>query len=366
MKRAAIITIYPPEPNYGNKLQNYASMSILRELGLVPETIITEPQPLLSKMKLNIVLNAISGYKLRGKKAQLQWKRRISFAEFSNQYLKPSYVVLNDELSHNSYDFYFVGSDQVWNPRWYGSYEKKKELFLLSFANPSQMICMAPSFGVDHLPVQWEGWFREKLARFNNISVREQAGADIIYELTGKKAEVVIDPTMMLDVDDWNKISKSPHKLDTTKPYILTYFLGKKGDLVEKTINDLKFEYCLNIYHLNEIANENLYSIGPSEFIYMISHASIVLTDSFHASVFSFLYERPFLVFPRDGKTDMMSRIDTLLERFDLRRKYVFSGLSNDVLEHDYSKGKAQLEIERKRARSFLIKSLRGGEKDGN
>lgn len=97
----------------------------------------------------------------------------------------------------------------------------------------------------------------------------------------------------------------------------------------------------------------------PSEFIYLIANAKLVMTDSFHACVFSFLFNKPFLVYSREGSEgNMMSRMDTLLGKFDLKRKYVDSGLSNDIFECDYSNGYKQLVKERAKVEAFLHKSL--------
>ena len=90
-----------------------------------------------------------------------------------------------------------------------------------------------------------------------------------------------------------------------------------------------------------------------------MSKASLILTDSFHACVFAFIYERPYLVYAREGKENgMISRIDTLLSKFGMQRKYIDSGLENELFEHDYSKGKMQLNEERDKSVRFLKKAL--------
>ena len=82
------------------------------------------------------------------------------------------------------------------------------------------------------------------------------------------------------------------------------------------------------------------------------------MTDSFHACVFSFLFEKPFLLYNRVGSCDMMSRLDTLFNKLDLKRKYVDSGLPNEIFECDYSVGYSNLQIERAKARNFLKQAL--------
>ena len=106
-----------------------------------------------------------------------------------------------------------------------------------------------------------------------------------------------------------------------------------------------------------------MYASGPREFVYLFSKASLIMTDSFHGCVFSFLYDRPFLVYRReDNKADMFSRIEMLLKKFAISRKYIDSGLENELFEADYSEGKKLLEMERKKFKKYLIDSMKKGE----
>ena len=93
--------------------------------------------------------------------------------------------------------------------------------------------------------------------------------------------------------------------------------------------------------------------------MYMIEHASLILTDSFHACVFSFLFQKPFQVYSRAGNgMNMMSRIETLLSKFDLERKYVESSLENNLFECDYKEGYKQLKVEREKFENYLQQQL--------
>ena len=111
----------------------------------------------------------------------------------------------------------------------------------------------------------------------------------------------------------------------------------------------------MKIYNLAKQNEKDLYALGPSEFIYMISHAKLILTDSFHASVFSFIFEKPFVVFDRqDDTADMMSRIENLLKTFSIERKYAYSGMENDLFESDYQIGHTILNEKRKESIKYL------------
>lgn len=358
-KKAIIVTIYDPKPNYGNRLQNYAVQTVLESLGVKTETISAEKSMVSEKEKLKYYIQRLFKYRLPGNKTF--WKaifpRLLVFDRFNRHYINTKHIDQIDQIDEA--DYYVLGSDQVWNATWYDKESIKKDLFLLTFARPEQKVCFSPSFGIDTLPTEWIPWFKHKLKSFPFLSVREEAGKILIWELTGKEAEILIDPTMMLDKVKWMKIAKKPMKLNLNTPYILTYFLGGRSDRINNDLNRIAKENGFNIYNLLDETQQGVYVSGPCEFIYLISQAKLVLTDSFHACVFSFLFQKPFLVYSRQGKeNNMMSRIETLLKKFNLERKYVDSGLENELLEADYSDGYKQLIIERQKTMTFLKKSM--------
>ena len=105
--------------------------------------------------------------------------------------------------------------------------------------------------------------------------------------------------------------------------------------------------------------NVVLFSLGPVEFVFLIDHASLVLTDSFHACVFSFLFNRPFVVYDRTGtERGMTSRIDTLLSKLDIQRKYAGLITECDLFECNYEEGHRRLKEERQKTIDFLRKSM--------
>ena len=360
-KKSAIVTIYDPSFNYGNKLQNYASLFFLEKMGIDIVTLITPIQFKNRFLRIKIFLNKVTGLKLKGEVNQAHYKRGINFMSFNKRYLKPCNDLIRGTLDVHQYKYFFLGSDQVWNATCYN--EQNKQAFMLTFAESEQKICLAPSFGVEALPREWEPWFKEQLATFPDLSVREEAGAKIIKDLTGREATVLIDPTMMLDRDEWNVIAKKPNRVDTSIPFILTYLLGKKSKRVTQDIEKIAQKYNFAVYNLLDISQLDMYASGPREFVYLFSKASLIMTDSFHGCVFSFLYDRPFLVYRReDNKADMFSRIEMLLKKFAISRKYIDSGLENELFEADYSEGKKLLEMERKKFKKYLIDSMKKGE----
>lgn len=357
---ANIITIYDPSPNYGNRLQNYAVQEVLHKLGVEVVTLSFEKSICSLKIRIKYYLQLITGGCLANNRAY--WKAYIpkvfAFDRFNKKYIKTRNITRMEEIEDS--DFFIVGSDQVWNPTWYDSHPLKKYLYLLTFTEVSKKVCFSPSFGVSKLSEEWKPWFKEHLSGFRDISVRENAGARIIKELIDKDAVVLIDPTLMLDREQWRKISKKPcRKANASCPYIFTYFLGDVSQKVQADISRIAADKKYEVLHLMNVDTPALYASGPGEFIYLLDHAELILTDSFHACVFAFLFGKPFLVYSREGhEADMMSRINTFLETFDLERKYVNSGIENELMECDYKTGYHILQAEQKKVIGFLKKSM--------
>lgn len=234
-----------------------------------------------------------------------------------------------------------------------------QRLYFASFAKPEQKLCFSPSFGVDKIPDEWKTVYKHELSTFPTISVREESGKEIVQELIGKEATVLIDPTMMLDREDWLKIARKPKAIKEGEKYILTYFLGSVPQKAQEDIQSARNSVTEKVYGLMDLTHPELFSCDPAEFVYLFYNASLVLTDSFHACVFSFLLGKPFLVYEREGaRNDMFTRIETLLSKFDLERKRAGNGLPNNLLEADYSVGYERLEKERQRVIVFLRSSL--------
>lgn len=357
MKKIGIITIVDPNPNYGNKLQNYAVIKVMSKLGVSPNTIVTKEQPRFLGIIKRYCISFLRKIKNGNSSEFLKQKRNLAFRRFDKRYLKLNNCLLNGNIDIDDYDCFVAGSDQIWNTTWY--YGNLHKFYLLSFAKDEQKISFSASFGIEELPEKWKPWFKEELAKFRAISVRENEGAKIVKELTGKDAQVLIDPTLMLDSEEWMQIAKKP-KVDCEKPYILTYFLDKKSDLAEEYLEQIVQKTGYRVYSLLDITSPRLMYAGPKGFIYLFSKASIVLTDSFHACVFSFLFQKPFLVFDRETKDPSMnSRLNTFLKKFHLLRKYANLNIDNDIFEHDYIEGVGQLNREREKVIGFLKKAMK-------
>lgn len=374
MNQIAVVTLYD-DINFGNKLQNYAVQTYFQSHGACVSTVvevsITKParvhfNPIkISKRLAHFILQHIGLEKDKVKMKKLLAKRQLYIKGFSDEYLTTTAPVNYRQLPRdyaNRFDYFVTGSDQVWHG-WKND-RRELEYFLLMFAAPSQRLTIAPSFGFDEFPKKYLKTYKKGLEGFEYLSVREERGAELIKELTGKEATVLLDPTMLIDTSEWLKILKKPSQYVNDK-YIFVYTLGGfKGEVSEKT-RKLADNLGLRVIDIMDIDSDYYIHTRPDEFLYWIHNAQLVVTDSFHASVFSILFNRPFVVTERSDIKGMGSRLETLFNKFGITGRHfdeLKEGFDNagEIRERlfavDYSNVPEVLENERKKAAEFYKK----------
>lgn len=252
-----------------------------------------------------------------------------------------------------NYDYFVSGSDQVWNP--YYDFVAGKCDFL-TFAENDQKISYAASFGVSEIPPERREEYTEYLKNFRAISVRESQGAQIVEDLTGRAAAVVLDPTLLLEGKEWEKVEKKPRCCPKRK-YVLVYALGEKSNGFQSKIEQLKKEY--EIFDVRSVQrNGKELPIGPAEFLYLIKNAKIILTDSFHATVFSIIFHKRFVTYNRTG-LNMNSRIESLSEMLGIEECLNEFGDLVCEAENDYKKIDEILDVERGKSIEFLNRAFK-------
>jgi hypothetical protein len=197
--------------------------------------------------------------------------------------------------------------------------------------------------------------FKEALKKYNAISVREQSAKDLLQPLTDKKIEVVLDPTLLLDKTEYSKLERKPRNIKPGENYVLCYILGNR-DHQEAIKKFAKGKNYKTIYFSDK--RDSCY--GVEEFLYLIHHAQLICTDSFHACVFSFIFERPFIAFRRTGKENYMyTRLQNLIDTFKLKnREFNGKEITKENLEVDYAGAKKILKKEQKKSLNFLKRAL--------
>ena len=361
-----IITLYG-EYNYGNRLQNYALSQALLSLGFAPETIVFRSRrAVFMAWVKRFVKRALSLLRLRPLSPLDQSipKRSAQVAPFTKKYI-PTLYANRHTFDTKKYAAFIVGSDQVWNPHYVG----RDDDYFLAFAPESKRVAYAASFGVSSLPSETKNFYREHIASISHLSVREQDGARLIQKLDPKlQPQVVPDPTMLLARKDWQALAdQTSLPADLTRgKYILVYTLEGLSKSMEAELKKHAKSHGYRIQTIigNKPSKDHLIPDVPG-FLSLIAHADLVVTDSFHACVFSIIFQTPFTVFEREDGAKMFSRIKTLLDKFGLRAA-IFGpqrGFSKTITKSDFSRVNQQLKVWSSVGYAFLRSALNVADK---
>lgn len=258
------------------------------------------------------------------------------------------------------YDVYVVGSDQVWNP----SASSSIEPYFLTFApKEAKKISYASSFGVNNIPASLYEKYKKQLSNIDYLSVREQTGVCLVKTLTGRDATCVLDPTLLLNKEQWGNIMHAyPHM---PSRYILVYQLLPSETLPSLAMRMGEDMKCL-VYYLTKRAYAvncpkgmmEIKDAGPAEFLWLIKNASCVVTNSFHGTAFSVNFGTPFyaVLNPNRGSN---ARITSLLNSVNLMDRIVYEGDKLPIFSfYDADYVQKHIEMLRKDSISFLEKAL--------
>lgn len=361
--KATIITICEGH-NYGNRLQNYALQTVIESLGYTVETMDTSSQSRgiinIWKEKIKLLVKRILGYS----NIDVISKRNVAFNCFNNQYIR--FVSAKRVKKKCDSDVYICGSDQVWNPT-LGFIGNNFLDYFACFAPKNRVISYAASIAIESIPDKYAELFERGIEHIQKISVREKEGQKLLKEKYNKDSEVVLDPTLLLKTEEWELMIDCP-SICPEGDFLFYYHLGtaeKYDELIKEYAKENNL-YIVEITHENtpgsEIKNCKAFSASPNEFLWYVKKASIVVTDSFHAVVFSIMFQIPFRVF--DRKTEfkqnrMSSRIDTLLSICGIDIEAVsIKNIYTRVNQVDYESVKRQIKFEREKSLQFLRNAL--------
>ena len=279
MKRAGVVTFFD-HPNYGAVLQAYGMKYALEKLGCSVTFIRNAREPNSAapeKDRRLLVLEA-----LRHRRDALRPLRK-PFTDFAEKYFRTEKLDWQHDVSAG-YDFFIVGSDQVWNLEITG-YDP---FWFLDFAPPEKRFSYAASFGTDHLPENSLSWYRERLAGFANLSVREASGQEIIRELTGKEAILCPDPVLLPERGVWEKLMVPAEKAVVlyTAEFDAELYQDAKADAAARGLPLTVFG-AAQPPSAGETAD-----LSPESWLGSIANAAAVYTNSFHALVFSHIFHK--------------------------------------------------------------------------
>ena len=366
MKKISTVTFHSPY-NYGSCLQAYALQEYIKKLDSNCEyEIINLRTDTQKKMYENFFEQR--GFKkyikkiiyLKHKKELIEKEKK--FEEFIQNRLNiTSEFSTFEELKKVNWssDYYIAGSDQLWNLR-------AKDFdwaYYLEFVESNRKISYAASFGPtkQNWSEEDKARVRKNLLKFKNISVREKGSFNNVQQLTNKEPEILVDPTMLFDKSDWEKLI--PHTPLIKGDYIFLYNLSGKEyvKFARKISKKLKMPIVVskNSNILEVIYGFKMrFDVGPIEFLNLIKNAKLVLSSSFHGTIFSILLNKPF--FALNGIKDF--RISTLLEKMGLEDRSIeienYEEKCKKAFDINFEKSEILLEKERKKSREYLIKAL--------
>lgn len=357
MKKIGILTLHYSD-NYGAVLQCFALRTAINRI------------PNCSAEIINFNPGRKYGWftdERLQQKFLLKLKKYEEFNETENGIIT-DVIYDKNEIDQENYDYYIVGSDQVWNT----SFSFFDTAYLLDFVKGNaKRISYAASVGlaVDS-PCMRKEVFEANIPYFDFLSVREKTHEKFIASFTDKKVQTVVDPTLLLTSADYDRLITDTEKERSEEgegDYIFFYYLKHDSTtpLACSFVNMLARKYNLKIIHYYvetpEIAFKNesksFYFDGPKDFVWYIKHAKIVVTNSFHGTVFSILYHKPFYTYVVKS---MGARVLDLLHNLGLENRILhgYMPLQEVSFIIDYSSVDKILGEERQKSLEYLYTAL--------
>lgn len=379
MKKIKILTFHWTV-NFGGLLQAYALQEKLKSFGYETEFINYHNKKELSSVSsrkrrvLQFVWDKVAKIFFgRRKRAVITQKFRDEHLNISKIKYSSFEQLSNIEKEERAYA-YIVGSDQVWNPDLTGN----PNAYLFSFlSHKCKKIAYAASFGKASLPKGSQTVFRRELKEFSSLSVREEDGATLMKSLFGIKPEIVMDPVFLLGKDRWD-IIVTERLID--EDYVLCYYmnsadksihegikniaehLSKKHNIKVINIGKKEFERC-------KFWENNLFDIGPREFISLIKNSKYVVTNSFHATAFSIIYNIPFFIpvnYAEISRNRLSNRIENLVKAISCDDRIISCPIDRTNTEMkicglekmDFANANKKVEVLVEKSNEFITTSL--------
>lgn len=389
MKKIAILSLYYNNFNYGGQLQAYALQAFVEQLSPKMNAEQLCFDVVVSKKSFRYIIRLLRRYSTPNrfvKKmysiAESVWmkiihgktlgkvieNRNASFKSFSQTKIRHSELIFTQKnvcKAVDQYDTFITGSDQVWNTEWNTS-----EFFLDFVPSEKVKISYAASIAKDRLTDADKKIFKKSLADYKAVSVREENAVEMLRDLSPVEVELVLDPTLLLSREDWDKVCD---ERVIQEDYIFCYFLGE-NKAERKLAQAFAKRQGIKIVSI-PLTGAKIYSdlkfgdfvlpaASPEQFISLIKHAKYVFTDSFHAVVFSYLYEKQFFVFNRDAKGTMNSRIKSITKLLHMEDRFCDSR-QRETLEYisalrdiDYKIENPDFEALKDKSIAFLKRNL--------
>ena len=382
MEKIGILTLYYENYNFGGLLQAYALPKVLIDKFKIDAEQIKYSLYVENRDKsenenihlkwYNLIYKIGICFFSKMKEKKIGFRKKV-FEQFMEEipHSKEIYDYLSVSECLNKYCILICGGDQIWNVC---NGMQNLNVFTLKFVPENvRKISYAPSMAILEMNDEGKKCMEQGLSELKAISVREKRSINILKAMTRKKIEVVVDPVLLLKAEEWCKeLNQSTIK----NKYILSYLINDSV-MQRKAVNRIARKFKLKIVKFPHILANSVrkcdlffgdihdYTSGPREFLGLIKNAEFVITDSFHACVFSMIFEKPFVVFERNKigeKGNMNSRIYDFLEEYHLENQLVTEKELEDINkipEIDFTYAHRHWEKRREESLEYLENALK-------
>lgn len=288
---------------------------------------------------------------------RLRKSQHLAFNEFRKKmkiYPQKLYSIRDFKNIVEYFDVFFIGSDQVWN-----SYLPiDLRITLLEFVSSSDRmkVSYASSFGENDVPENLTLRYREALSEFKQLSVREKVGQNFLREKLGLNCELHIDPSMLLSARDWEPFLEP---IEVQNEFLLLYDMQHDKNILnfakEIANKENLIIYALSRVNILDKQVRMLYNVSPGKFLTLIKEAKVVVTDSFHGTVFSIIFHKQFFSYVNELNGKVKSkRIINLLETFNIEDRIINKYQHKKISLINYYSIESLLEFQRERSFEYL------------
>lgn len=299
-----------------------------------------------------------------------------SYQSFIDKYLTLSKESFREDSQLKNYNFpydtYISGSDQVWNI----TIPDSDTAYFLDFVKKGKKIAYSPSFGArkiaDYASPEEYAKYQELLKAYDNLSIREKNGQKWLKEMVNREIPIVLDPTLLLDTKDYNILEDSyDSKIDS--PYIF-YYSPSYNPSINKLVQKISKKYHLKVvawnpknYYLKFMGHSGFYlpkKQNPGVYLSLIKNASLVITTSFHGTIFSTIYKKNFWTIKNGDMFGDDDRVKTLIEQLGITDRLISMDFNKDfdyMKVTDYKQYKQELPKLQEKSANFLLGALGNG-----
>lgn len=294
-------------------------------------------------------------------------KNNRKYEEFKNKYFSLSeYFSEKDVIPEDKYDIVVAGSDQIWNT----TIKDSSDRYFIDWTNKCKKIAYAPSFGsksIQKYSSETEK-YKKLISQFAALSIREKNGQKWIKELTGKDAELLIDPTLLFGAEKYNKILDNSN---TPKGNYIFFYCPQFDVEICKLVKKISKKYKLPVvcWSSKSYMIKRIWRFGfrlpkyesPAVYLSMIKNANLVITTSFHGTIFSTIYRKKFYVIKNGGMFGDDDRVKTLIEQLGITDRLIpidFNTQFDYLAPVDYKEYEQNLPKLQKKAEDYINKEI--------